>query len=237
MMDLKIMNTKQYSIIAVVAVAMFSISAITIYENNSTPLVVKSMDTAVPSDIPSAPTLRLGDYGETVTQNEAETISPRDIAKFSDTSKVSGLTESIQLLKVKILDDDYVYYLYATQNTPVDDKVSLVEFIENGGIVVHTYPMNNPAAFYEKHLDRTDASYRTVNNMDAITYQRIDVNDQKPTNVYIYPGDERAILIMADGSSEKVMNLAKQLDIKSGTLDLNKYPLIPYSPEVPFKEQ
>ena len=237
MMDLKIMNKKQYSIIAAVAVAMLSISAVTMYENNSTTLVLKSIDTTVIPETPRGPTLRLGDYGETVTEKSAESISQRDIAKFTDASKITGLTDNVQLLKVKMLNEDYVYYLYGTQNTTVDDSTSLVKFIESGGIVVHTYPMNNPAVFYENHLDRTDASYRTVNEMDATTYQRTDVNDQRPTNVYIYPGDERAILIMANGSSEQVMNLAKQLDITSGTLDLEKYPLIPYAPEVPLGEQ
>ncbi|HET8719554.1 MAG TPA: hypothetical protein VFM64_00990 [Candidatus Nitrosotenuis sp.] len=218
------MRTKYALILASVVAVGVSMFALSLQATNPNP-----EHAGQTMSVPKPIGLHLSDYGTVIPESKVAYYASVQTGKFDNPSLVPGLNGD-NLLQIRARDNGYVYYFYGPRNLSISDDLSLVGFIEKGGIVVETIVMNNPAAVY-KSLDRNSNSYLEINGMDAISHQRQGDSDIVPTYVKIYPGDERRITIMSDGSLDNLVEIAKNLNIEPGALDLEKYPEIPYSPE------
>jgi len=203
------MNLKKYTIFAVPLIAVFA---------------VLTFSTNAEVTSPDEPRVEatLAEFGIVVTENNISDNAPTKIAKFVNTS--------LDLLKIQE-DLGYVYYLYGSQHLDTNSDVSLVDFVENGGVVVRSIVMTNPAVAL-KHIDQEADNYFVLNGMSAFWDEG---NEYHSSSVRVYPGDERKITVMATGDKNSIVELVKELNLEPSELDLEKYPEIVYSPEPIFE--
>jgi len=217
------MNFKKYSISMVSMVAVLIVAGF-VYEMVPDVSVDDRATPIPPSEPKYVPTL--ADFGTATLEEKISDKAPTKIAKFADISGIDPMRADTVLLQIKE-DKGYVYYLYGPPGINVSPDTSVKEFSDAGGLIVRTIVTTNPAAAL-RHIDKTASNYFETNGMSAYWHEStLDY----PAYLEIYPGDERKVTVIANNSIDGLVEIAKQLDITPGELDLEKYPEIPYSPD------
>jgi len=222
------MNFKKYSIFLVPIVAVIAVVG---FAYDVTPNT--SVD-VLPETAPMSPEYiqTLASFGLITSEDKISDVAPKAIAKFADISGINSIQADTSLLQVKE-DYGYIYYLYGPSELDFDSDTSIKEFTDKGGIIVRTIVTTNAAAALN-HIDKTAHNYFEIGGMSSYWYES---TENYPAYLEIYLGDERKVTVIADYSTDGLVEIAKQLDIIPGELDLKKYPEIPYSPEPAHLEQ
>ena len=215
--------------IVVVSTLIISLANIGFKETNSLANIVQDEILSVnvihnkgsTENTPEIEPITLGVHGQSMSEESIKSRTSFEAAKFKDTVDIKMAGKLIHLIDTRLGSDNTIYYYYGPY-TNLNDSTRLMDFMDDGGIVVTTMVMERPDAVYAAlaNFDGIKGKIFSINGVVSHGDESIDI---VPSEVFLYPGDDRIVSVWAYTSLPDTIKIAEKLGLENHGLDLSKY--------------
>lgn len=174
-----------------------------------------------PLNAPIMEPITIGEHGKSLSDDSIDKKIHFKAIKLKDNSNIKMDGKLIHKIENRLSSSNTVYYYYGADEK-LSDSTKLLDFMKAGGVVITTSVMENPDGVYAALANFSGIKDKIITINGAIA--NVDAaNDVSPTQVHMYPGNDRIVSVWANASVEDTIKIAEKLELQSEVIDLKKY--------------